>query len=109
MELLHRAKNCGLRQVLMSWGHDEYLYHVLKDHLPEPALDMIRCHSFYAWHRECEYDWLCDDHVQAMLPWVRKFNPYDLYSKSPEPPDWNKLRPCYADLPGKYLPEKLAF
>ncbi|MCA9011358.1 MAG: inositol oxygenase [Planctomycetaceae bacterium] len=102
-------QNCGLRQVLMSWGHDEYLYHVLKDHLPEPALYMIRYHSFYAWHREGEYDWLCDEHDRAMLPWVRKFNPYDLYSKSPDPPDWKELRPFYSELLKKYLPEKLAF
>src|ERR671920_436201 len=54
--------NCGLRNVKMSWGHDEYLYHVLKDYLPEPALYMIRYHSFYAWHRENAYNWLCDDH-----------------------------------------------
>ncbi|MFM7830674.1 MAG: inositol oxygenase family protein, partial [Planctomycetaceae bacterium] len=72
---------CGLRSVLMSWGHDEYLYHVLQPYLPEPALYMIRYHSFYAWHREEQYDWLCDDHDRAMLPWVRKFNPYDLYYK----------------------------
>ena len=90
-------------------GHDEYLYHIMKDYLPEPALYMIRYHSFYAWHRECEYDWLCDDHDREILPWVRKFNPYDLYSKSPEPPDWKKLRPYYADLLGKYFPEKIAF
>src|SRR3954453_1292282 len=45
-------RNCGLRKVLMSWGHDEYLYHAFKDYLPEPALYMIRYHSFYAWHRE---------------------------------------------------------
>lgn len=102
-------RHCGLRNVRMSWGHDEYLYHVLKDHLPEPALYMIRYHSFYAWHRECEYDWLCDDHDREMLPWVRKFNVYDLYSKLPEPPNWTELRPFYADLISKYLPEQLAF
>jgi inositol oxygenase len=44
-----------------------------------------------------------------MLPWVRKFNPYDLYSKSPTPPDWRQLRPYYEDLIAKYLPEELAF
>lgn len=102
-------QHCGLRSVLMSWGHDEYLYHVLKDYLPEPALYMIRYHSFYAWHRECQYDWLCDDHDREMLTWVRKFNPYDLYSKSPQPPDWTALRPYYADLLEKYLPQQLAF
>ena len=99
----------GLSNVMMSWGHDEYLYHVLKDHLPEPALYMIRYHSFYAWHREGEYDWLCDDRDRAMLPWVQKFNPYDLYSKNPSPPNWAQLRPYYADLVEKYLPPVLSF
>lgn len=103
------SEHCGLRSVLMSWGHDEYLYHVMREHLPEAALYMIRYHSFYAWHREGEYDWLCDDHDREMLPWVQKFNPYDLYSKSPTPPDWQQLRPYYADLIEKYLPAQLAF
>jgi len=102
-------KNCGLRNVMMSWGHDEYLYHIMKDYLPEPALYMIRFHSFYAWHREGEYDWLCDDHDREMLGHVQKFNPYDLYSKSPVPPNWNELRPYYSDLINKYLPATLAF
>jgi inositol oxygenase len=91
-------ESCGLRNVKMSWGHDEYLYHIMKKYLPEPALYMIRFHSFYAWHREGEYDWLCDDHDREMLPWVQKFNPYDLYSKNPQPPDWKELRPYYTDL-----------
>jgi inositol oxygenase len=103
------AENCGLRNVFMSWGHDEYLFHVFKPYLPEPALYMIRFHSFYAWHREGAYDWLCDAHDREMLPWVRKFNPYDLYSKSPQPPDWNALRPYYSQLIHKYFPAQLAF
>jgi len=102
-------KNCGLDKVRMSWGHDEYLYYVLKDYLPDPALYMIRYHSFYSWHREGEYDWLCNDQDRAMLPWVQKFNPYDLYSKSPQPPDWNQLRSYYTDLVAEYLPEQLSF
>jgi inositol oxygenase len=102
-------EGCGLGNVMLSWGHDEYLYHVMKNYLPEPALYMIRYHSFYAWHREGQYDWLCNDHDRAMLPWVQKFNPYDLYSKCPTPPDWNQLRPYYTDLIAKYLPEQLAF
>ena len=103
------SKNCGLKHVLMSWGHDEYLYHIMKEFLPEPALYMIRYHSFYAWHREGEYDWLCDDHDREMLPWVQKFNPYDLYSKSPVPPEWAELRPYYSDLIERYLPVQLTF
>jgi inositol oxygenase len=81
-------EGCGLDRVLLSWGHDEYLYHVLQAYLPKPALSMIRYHSFYAWHREGEYDWLCNDHDREMLAWVKKFNPYDLYSKSPQPANW---------------------
>ena len=28
-------EGCGLDQVHLSWGHDEYLYHVVKDYLPD--------------------------------------------------------------------------
>ena len=101
---------CGLRSVQMSWGHDEYLYHVVSQagcNLPEPALYMIRYHSFYPWHREAQYGNLLDDHDRQMLPWVRKFNPYDLYSKSPQRPDWAQLAPYYTDLIDTYLPGKL--
>src|ERR1043166_7673736 len=41
------AEGAGLDQVHVSWGHDEYLYHVVKDYLPQEALYMIRSHSFY--------------------------------------------------------------
>ena len=102
-------EGCGLRNVHMSWGHDEYVYQMMKDHLPEPGLYMLRYHSFYAWHREGEYGYLLDDHDREMLKWVNLFNPYDLYSKSPEPPGWSKLRPYYEDLVAKYLPETLRF
>jgi inositol oxygenase len=103
------SKNCGLRSVNMSWGHDEYVYQMMKDHLPESALYMLRYHSFYAWHRESAYSYLLDDHDREMLKWVKLFNPYDLYSKSPTPPDWTQLKGYYEDLVGKYLPQTLKF
>jgi inositol oxygenase len=102
-------KGCGLRNVHMSWGHDEYLYHVTKDYLPEEALYMIRYHSFYAAHREGEYDHLMDDHDRQMFEWVKKFNPYDLYSKTEVQPKWEELKPYYEALIDKYLPGKLRF
>lgn len=101
---------CGLRNVHLSWGHDEYLYHVVTQtgcSLPEPALYMIRYHSCYPWHREEEYGQLLDEHDREMLPWVRKFNPYDLYSKNPQRPDWNRLAGYYTQLIDKYLPGRL--
>ena len=99
------SPHCGLKNVTMSWGHDEYLYHITKDYLPEPALYMIRYHSFYAQHRENAYDHLLDDHDRAMFKWVDAFNPYDLYSKSPKTPVVSELRPYYENLIAKYLPE----
>jgi inositol oxygenase len=40
---------CGLDNVLLSWGHDEYMYTIAKEQstLPPEALAMIRYHSFY--------------------------------------------------------------
>ena len=101
--------NCGLRNVHMSWGHDEYVYQMVKDRLPEPGLYMLRYHSFYAQHREHAYDHLMDDHDHEHFKWVNLFNPYDLYSKNPTPPDWTVLKPYYEDLVAKYLPATLKF
>lgn len=102
-------KGCGLDRVHLSWGHDEYLYQVVKPYLPEEALYMIRYHSFYAAHRENAYDHLMDDRDRAQFRWVRAFNPYDLYSKSDAPPDVSALRPYYTDLIGRYFPPTLAW
>jgi inositol oxygenase len=103
------SKHCGLSQVKMSWGHDEYLYHVMKDYLPKPALYIIRYHSFYAQHREGAYSHLMNEEDHKNFEWVKKFNPYDLYSKIPVPPDAKALKPYYEKLIAKYLPNKLAF
>ena len=42
-----------------------------------------------------------------MFRWVKAFNPYDLYSKSPVPPDVPAIKPYYEKLVSKYLPAKL--
>lgn len=101
------SENCGLDRVDLSWGHDEYLYHVVKDYLPEEAHYMIRYHSFYPAHREGAYDYLMDDQDREMFRWVRKFNPYDLYSKAKERPSVTGLRPYYEDLIAQYFPAQI--
>ena len=101
------AEGCGLDQVQLSWGHDEYIYQVTKDYLPEEAQYMLRYHSFYPWHRENEYTRLTNARDRALLPWVQKFNPYDLYTKSHTKPDVEQLRPFYEDLIAEYFPAKL--
>lgn len=101
------SPHCGLNQVHLSWGHDEYLYHVVKDYLPEPALYMIRYHSFYPWHREGAYDHLTNEHDREMLKWVQAFNPFDLYSKSAIRPNVAELKPYYQDLIAEFFPGKI--
>ncbi|CDO71022.1 hypothetical protein BN946_scf184844.g26 [Trametes cinnabarina] len=101
------SPHCGLENVMLSWGHDEYLYHVLKKQssLPMDALYMIRYHSFYPWHREGAYSHLTNAEDQRALEAVRAFNPYDLYSKSDEPVDVEKVKPYYQSLIAKYFPD----
>ncbi|CAG2100799.1 unnamed protein product [Medioppia subpectinata] len=107
------SEKCGLDKVMMSWGHDEYMYRVLKNHkscsLPEEALYMIRFHSFYPWHKGGDYYHLCSDKDLQMLDWIREFNKFDLYSKSPELPDIKTLIPYYQSLIDKYIPGLVKF
>ena len=100
---------CGLRNVHMSWGHDEYLWRVTRDYLPEPAQYMIRYHSCYPVHREGAYQHLLDDHDRQMLEWVRKFNPYDLYSKSDSRPAMKDHQSFYNDLVNEFFPGPLSW
>lgn len=100
-------EGCGLDNVFMSWGHDEYIYQVMKDYLPDEALYMLRYHSFYPAHKEGDYTYLMNEKDKKMFEWVRAFNPYDLYTKSHEKPNVKELRPFYEDLIAEYLPSQL--
>jgi inositol oxygenase len=110
---LYQSKNgmytegCGLDQVHFSWGHDEYLYQVVRDYLPEESLYMIRYHSCYVIHQQQEYEHLMNAHDKEMFRWVRAFNPYDLYSKSDERPVVATLKPFYEELIAEFFPAKL--
>lgn len=99
--------NCGLDNVHLSWGHDEYVYRVAKNYLPEPALYMLRFHSFYPAHRHGAYRHLMSTHDEKMFEWVRKFNPYDLYSKGAAKPNLRELKPFYEDLVAEFFPAEI--
>jgi inositol oxygenase len=103
------APGCGLDNVHLSWGHDEYLYHTVKDYLPAPGLAMIRYHSFYSWHTSGAYRHLMNEHDHKQLQWVKAFNPYDLYSKANERPNVEALRPYYEELIAEFFPARLAW
>ncbi|WRT68857.1 uncharacterized protein IL334_005838 [Kwoniella shivajii] len=102
---------CGLENVLISHGHDEYLYQICKQQskLPKEGLWMIRYHSFYPWHRAGSnaYRHLMVPEDEEALKAVRAFNPYDLYSKSDAPPVVEDLKEYYQNLIKKYFPEEI--
>ncbi|EKD16839.1 uncharacterized protein L3040_001122 [Drepanopeziza brunnea f. sp. 'multigermtubi'] len=102
-------RGCGMDNVMLSWGHDEYLYLVVKDQstLPDEALAMIRYHSFYPWHKEEAYMQFMNEKDYKMLAAVRRFNPYDLYSKSDEVPSVEELKPYYLELIDEFFPKKV--
>lgn len=99
--------SCGLDKVHMSWGHDAYMAHVAKPYLPDEAIYMLRFHSFYAWHQQGAYQHLMSEYDKAMFPWVKKFNPYDLYSKGASKPNVKELKPYYDDLIAEFFPAQI--
>ena len=100
---------CGLDAVTMAWGHDEYLYRVVREHLPEEALFVIRFHSFYPLHQESAYEWMLNARDRELVPWLRRFQAHDLYSKSSEAPDFAALSKHYHAMVERWLPEPLAW
>lgn len=98
-------EGCGLNNVLMSWGHDEYLYHFCNKYssIPEEGLHIIRYHSFYPWHKHNNYDFLSTEKDREMLKWVLRFNKHDLYSKAHALPDREELIGYYKGLMDKYF------
>ncbi len=102
-------QHCGLDKVHFSWGHDEYLYQVVKNYLPEEALAIIRYHSCYPIHKEHAYAHLMNEKDEKVFAWVRAFQPYDLYSKSEEAPNTEALTDYYQNLIARYFPTQIAW
>ncbi len=98
---------CGFENVDLSFGHDEYMYHVAKNYMPPESLFMIRYHSFYPWHREGAYAQFASANDLEMMKWVKEFNKYDLYTKTDVRPDVAKLRPYYEDLISEFFPSRI--
>lgn len=89
------------------------MYNVLKNHkgcqIPEEGLFMIRYHSFYPWHRSGNYKHFCNEKELKMLKWIKELNKFDLYSKCPEIPNVEALKPYYQTLIDKYIPDLVNF
>ena len=102
-------ENCGLDNLTLAWGHDEYLYQVLKNHkgnkIPKAGMVMIRYHSFYPWHTGGSYKSFLQDGDQQYLEWITDFNKYDLYTKSQQIYELDEVRAYYEPIAKKYLGE----
>jgi len=98
---------CGLDALTLAWGHDEYLYQVLSHHadnkIPEEGMVMIRYHSFYPWHTGGSYAKLTNARDEQYKAWIKDFNQYDLYTKSPKIYDLDELKGYYLPIAQKYL------
>jgi len=104
------SEGCGMKNLHMSFGHDEYMYQVLKHNgclIPEEGLRIIRFHSFYPWHKEGAYKYFMDEEDKTTLKWVQLFSKMDLYSKDAQVPDIESLMPHYEALVRKYFPKEV--
>lgn len=101
------AEGCGLDNLQLAWGHDEYLYQVLKNHkgntIPAEGMVMVRYHSFYPWHNGGSYAKLTNAHDEVYKEIVLDFNRYDLYTKSNKIYDLDEIKEYYLPIAEKYL------
>lgn len=105
-------ENCGIENLLMTYGHDEYLYQVLKYNshkLPQINQNIIRFHSFYPWHTDKDYQHLMVDSDYQLLEQLQKFNKYDLYSKVDSFILTNDIVKYFDILLHEYFPDKLSW
>ncbi|KAI8026416.1 Inositol oxygenase 4 [Camellia lanceoleosa] len=100
------SEGCGLDNVMISWGHSNYMYLVAKENgmtLAPAALFIIQYHSFYPLHKSGGYTHLMNADDVENLKWLKIFNKYDLYSKSKVCIDVEKVKPYYLSLIEKFL------
>jgi inositol oxygenase len=102
----------GIKNLLLSYGHDEYLYQVLnsnKTNLSAKYKDIIRFHSFYPWHTEkCYLRFMNGYDDQQLMEDILEFNQFDLYSK--EDDDFvltQEKKDYYNKLLDVYFPKKM--
>ena len=100
-------EGCGLDNVELAWGHDEYLYQVLKNHsentIPEEGMVMVRYHSFYPWHTGGSYTKITNAKDDQYKERIKDFNKYDLYTKSQKLYNLDEMKAYYLPIAEKYL------
>lgn len=103
-------QNIGLDNVLFSFGHDEYLYQLLKFNnvkLPKVAYYIIRYHSCYLWHKENEYINFENDEDKIYKEKIKLFNKYDLYTKENKIYNYDDMKKYYDPIIKKYFKDEI--
>jgi inositol oxygenase len=104
---------CGIEQLKLSFGHDEYLYKVLQENqsrhkLSKKYQNIIRFHSFYPWHTGGDYQQFETESDADIKEDVLLFNQFDLYSK--QDGDFvltDEIKQYYDELLQEYFPQPL--
>ena len=104
-------EKCGIDNLILSYGHDEYLYSVLRNNknhkISDKYLKIIRYHSFYPWHTYDEYKRFMVDSDYDMLKNVKEFNHFDLYSKEDDTNITEETKKYYDNLLNEYFAGEL--
>tara|TARA_B100001094_G_scaffold317971_1_gene360996 strand:- start:751 stop:1518 length:768 start_codon:yes stop_codon:yes gene_type:complete len=99
--------SCGLDNLNITFGHDEYLYQVLKQNynhnISEKYLDIIRYHSFYPWHTGNDYYCFMKEKDKKILKDVLMFNEFDLYSKEDDVEISDEVKKYYDNILDEYF------
>lgn len=106
------SKHCGIQNLKLSFGHDEYLYMVLSNknnyhHLSKKYINIIRFHSLYPWHTGKDYQYFMNNTDNQILKDVLNFNKYDLYSKDNNINISRETKKYYYNLLKEYFPQPL--
>ncbi len=97
---------CGLENVTMSFGHDEYLYQLTKDIIPYEVAWTIRHHSFQSVAED--YTHLMDERDKELREThMKQFMRYDLYTKNPKKVGKQNNLKYYQEIIERRFPEPM--
>jgi inositol oxygenase len=102
--------NVGMHNLHYAWGHDEYIYQLVKHNkctLPADAFAILRFHSLYPWHKSGEYKQFMAPGDEALIRAVRDFNQFDLYTKASGTVNPDTVKDYYVGLAHKFCPAML--
>ncbi len=94
---------CGLENVVMSFGHDEYMYQIIKDVMPYEVAWTIRHHSFQSVAGDYTHLMNAQD-KELRESHMKKFMGYDLYTKNPKTAGESHLK-YYQELIERRFPD----